>query len=415
VRVSYPAQTSYVNDPTGRGGALLVGGDAAGYAGRCASWATRRNLADGTQWVFRAQQAGAERAVNCDNNFPAEVVRFAAALDKVLAENGLEGAAWQPVPGREAGGPASAGRRATRSFQAGSHAPPVAAQAAGSRGFLEVGWPAASGEADVTEGEWLAAGQPQNMLWALWDRGRCRLSERKFRLFACACVRRVWGRLGDGRSREVVELVEQFADSPEVTPAELGQVYAAAKQAAIEFWGRQDSSDLSKMRPGRAAAACSAFADYYAAHAASYIARKESAHDNARGAACEAAWAAGHTVLVSFYATGQVYGSGEAVVGVLGEGVAAERLAQADLLRCVFGNPLRAKLAIDPSWLTWNDCIVKCLAEGIYDERAFERMPVLGDALEEAGCVDQEVLAHLRSPGPHARGCWVVDLLTCRG
>jgi hypothetical protein len=60
-------------------------------------------MADGTQWVFWVEQGGAERAVYCDNNFPAEIVRFAAALDKVLAENGLEGAAWQPVPDEDAG------------------------------------------------------------------------------------------------------------------------------------------------------------------------------------------------------------------------------------------------------------------------------------------------------------------------
>jgi hypothetical protein len=51
------------------------------------------------------------------------------------------------------------------------------------------------------------------------------------------------------------------------------------------------------------------------------------------------------------------------------------------------------------------------LAQAVYDKRAFERLPDLADALEEAGCTDAEVLGHLRGPGPHVLGCWLVDLL----
>jgi hypothetical protein len=51
------------------------------------------------------------------------------------------------------------------------------------------------------------------------------------------------------------------------------------------------------------------------------------------------------------------------------------------------------------------------LAQGIYDERAFERLPILADALEDAGCTDAAILVHCRGPGPHVRGCWVVDLI----
>jgi hypothetical protein len=52
------------------------------------------------------------------------------------------------------------------------------------------------------------------------------------------------------------------------------------------------------------------------------------------------------------------------------------------------------------------------LATAIYEESAFDRLPILADALEEAGCTDVELLGHLRGPGPHVRGCWVVDLIT---
>jgi len=51
------------------------------------------------------------------------------------------------------------------------------------------------------------------------------------------------------------------------------------------------------------------------------------------------------------------------------------------------------------------------LAESIYDERAFDRMPILADALEEAGCANADILAHCRQPGEHVRGCWAVDLI----
>jgi hypothetical protein len=73
--------------------------------------------------------------------------------------------------------------------------------------------------------------------------------------------------------------------------------------------------------------------------------------------------------------------------------------------RCVFGNPFRP-VTFSPSWLTPT---VTALATGIYADRAFDRLPILADALQEAGCEDEQVLAHCRGDGPHARGCWVVD------
>jgi hypothetical protein len=89
------------------------------------------------------------------------------------------------------------------------------------------------------------------------------------------------------------------------------------------------------------------------------------------------------------------------------------RALQAALLRELFGNPFRP-VAADPSWLTWNDGTIPKLAGAIYDDRAFDRMPVLADALEESGCMNSDILGHCRGPGSHCRGCWVVDLLTGR-
>ena len=77
----------------------------------------------------------------------------------------------------------------------------------------------------------------------------------------------------------------------------------------------------------------------------------------------------------------------------------------ASLLRCIVGNPFRP-VEFAPAWRT--DTAL-ALAAGIYAEPAFDRLPILADALEEAGCDNADVLAHCRGPGPHARGCWVVD------
>ena len=81
--------------------------------------------------------------------------------------------------------------------------------------------------------------------------------------------------------------------------------------------------------------------------------------------------------------------------------------AHCGLVREVFGNPFRL-VTLDRAWLT---STVTALAQAIYDERAFDRLPILADALEDAGCGNQDILGHCRGPGPHVRGCWVVDLL----
>jgi hypothetical protein len=77
------------------------------------------------------------------------------------------------------------------------------------------------------------------------------------------------------------------------------------------------------------------------------------------------------------------------------------------LIAEIFGNPFRP-VTVHPSWLTSD---VRLLATGIYEEKAFDRLPILADALQDAGCGNDEILNHCRSEGPHVRGCWVVDLL----
>src|SRR5262249_40206059 len=83
------------------------------------------------------------------------------------------------------------------------------------------------------------------------------------------------------------------------------------------------------------------------------------------------------------------------------------RFAQAGLVRCLFGTPFRPA-ALPPAVLAWNVGTAVKLARVIADQRRWEDLPVLADALEEAGCNDAAVLAHCRGPGPHARGCHVL-------
>jgi hypothetical protein len=98
---------------------------------------------------------------------------------------------------------------------------------------------------------------------------------------------------------------------------------------------------------------------------------------------------------------------------------APERKAEARQLQCHFlrdvvGNPFRF-VYLEPNWLQWCNEAVRRLARDIYDERRFGELPVLGDALEEAGCDVPEVLAHCRAPGPHVLGCWALDLALGKG
>ena len=69
------------------------------------------------------------------------------------------------------------------------------------------------------------------------------------------------------------------------------------------------------------------------------------------------------------------------------------------------------EITLCAKWLRWNDGTLVRIAQAIYDNRAFDRLPILADALEDAGCDNADILAHCRGPGPHVRGCWVVDLL----
>src|SRR5262249_54741761 len=95
----------------------------------------------------------------------------------------------------------------------------------------------------------------------------------------------------------------------------------------------------------------------------------------------------------------------------------AERRVQCDLLREVMGDPFRC-VAVAPGWRARGGEPVPRLGEAIYEGRSLPggtldgaRRPILADALEDAGCTEAAILEHCRGPGPHVRGCWVVDLI----
>jgi hypothetical protein len=199
---------------------------------------------------------------------------------------------------------------------------------------------------------------------------RRRASDRKLRLYAVACCRAIWKLLRDERSRQAVEVIERFADG-QAGPEEL---------ALLRF-------------PEDAIPAFTSFEEF--PNVITGFAAQESAWQAALATATEAAgqeeWSGGRRLLDPSR----------------GAARRAAEARQAELLRCLFGNPFR-RHPLDAPWRT---PAVLALARSIYEERRFEDLPILADALEEAGCRDEVVLAHCRGPGPHARGCFVVDAL----
>jgi hypothetical protein len=268
-------------------------------------------------------------------------------------------------------------------------------------------------EGDVTEADWLTETDPQLMLAFLHGRAR----HRTLRLFAAACCRRVWHLLPDERSRLAVVVVEQFAEGL-ATPEEMSQAAALAEAAAAElddayFWGTREQAAIVK-----AAQAASAAAGTLRDGRPSRLAAEALGHVTGAAAAEEdrafKAWAAARgtprveDAWLAFAAEGERARSAEQAA------VKAELANHCQLLRDLFGDPFRPAPAVEPGWLSWFGGIVPRLAQEIYGEGRFDRLPVLADALTEARCQDDTILGHLRGPGPHVRGCWAVDLLLAR-
>ncbi len=230
----------------------------------------------------------------------------------------------------------------------------------------------------MTEAEWLSCTDPRAMLGSLHRKA----SERKIRLFACACCRRVWNDLNDQRSRQAVIVAENYADGLATT-----EKLRLAADAAYEVW----YADMERAwDEGELARDC--------------LAPPDSAALAAYNVAIPMGW---WGAAPAFQDPCQI---------LLGAYPERERevAAQCLLARDIFGNPFRPA-PIDHSWLT---PVVLSLAEAAYHNRTLpwgaldqECLVILADALEEAGCTNPDILAHCRQPGPHTRGCWIIDLI----
>ena len=207
-----------------------------------------------------------------------------------------------------------------------------------------------------------------------------RVSERKLRLFACACCRRMWHLLIDERSRRAIENTEQWLDKP----VGLKEENRATKEASEAVRAVFQATKSPARDPGGTTLG-----------AASVVAEMVYEDD---------------LLDVSWRAADVLAGSG-AQSHADRKSARPEQLAcQTCLLRDIVGNPFRPVL-LEPFWLAWNDDTLRKMAQVIYDDRAFDRLPILADALEDAGCDSQDILDHCRSGGEHVRGCWVADLL----
>jgi hypothetical protein len=219
----------------------------------------------------------------------------------------------------------------------------------------------------VTEREWLECGDPGPMLQFL----RGKASDRKLRLFAWACCSRVRHLLSDRYNRKALSVAQRYADG-DVSEEKLGFAWGDARRAAqVAYRRERETAEASAM------------------WAVSML--------------CEADL--GRVVAAVGWAA-------QCEASPLGQPRLADvQREQVVLLRDIVGNPFRP-LTFDPAWKT---PAVLLLARSLYEERRFEDLPVLADALEEAGCTDAGLLGHLRSAGPHFLGCWGLDVVLGKG
>jgi hypothetical protein len=215
----------------------------------------------------------------------------------------------------------------------------------------------------VTEAEWLACADPTPML----EHTRWTASDRKLRLFTVACARLVWDRLPPGELREAVELAERVADGHPWEPE------LAAMCRRLYFRGVQYSRDTGR--------------NWYTDTPADELGLHATALKTTTSPI-----SLHYTLARSLWHRWTLPLTGR---------------HQPALLRCILGNPFHP-VAADTRWLTPP---LLAFARELYDARSFDRLPALADALAGAGCEDREMLSHCRAAGPHARGCWVVDLV----
>lgn len=295
----------------------------------------------------------------------------------------------------------------------------------------------------MTGTEWLDCTDPQQMLRHLTGDGTYigSPSDRKLRLFACACCRQICDKLPT-KSKEAVEMAEKYADG-QVTLGQLTPWAALAEVMQMRRWEEARVPDISEVR----------------------------LREDAEWSALCWVGIATSKDMITGGTNGTGFVSNEPILNTT-----VPSAIQAALFRDIFGNPFRpvtfgqcrecggtAIIRVPgghgdydnvccqrcnpdplgsghgkekPSWLAWNDHIIIRMAQSIYDDCAFDRLPILADALEEAGCTNEEILQHCRgweriwqhcgqrghytdcgewktipTDTPHVRGCWVIDML----
>ena len=229
----------------------------------------------------------------------------------------------------------------------------------------------------MTEKEWLASNNLGEMVYFLPTQ-----NERKWLLFAVSCCECIRNLLHDSRSRNALDLVERIAD---------------AKSSHNELVAAHDAActALADSRPERKMHPVEDIARVIAIPTLDAKGRAQATAGWVSSVVGESAWKA---------ASGQNRRYQKKMREAAWRD---ESVKQCNLLRDIIGNPFRP-VTLDRAWLTPN---VVALAQSIYDDAAFDRLPVLADALEKAGCTNADILSDCREPGPHVRGCWAVDLV----
>jgi hypothetical protein len=235
----------------------------------------------------------------------------------------------------------------------------------------------------MTEAKWLSCPSP----FPLLDHLQRRAGARKLRLFAVACCRLLGPLLTDPRKQRAVALLERHAD------------------------GLTSADELREL-PGLFDPEESAPAAVAVAHAALSLLAPHLPPDATRDALFAAHYSARAVVKATVPEWESVLDHRpEREPSDAGRDIlAAEHLAQSHLLRDTFGNPFRP-VTVDPAWLAWQGGTVVSAAQSVYDEHRFDDLPTLAALLKDAGCTHADLLQHLAAPGPHVRGCWVVDVL----
>ncbi len=252
----------------------------------------------------------------------------------------------------------------------------------------------------MTEPQWLACDDPGTMLDVLGKDA----SARKLRLFACACCRRTAELLPDATGRAAVAVAERFADGL-ASAKELTEANQRVREW-VDLAGRAYSNAGDSPDRSWSAASASAFSFAEAEYAAALsVAEATVATLRVTGFGGSSARAAGCYAASVAYRGGARYRFVETIHQNAAR--ADERKAQADIVRDLFSDQFRPVVP-DHAWFTSD---VMALATNIYDNRAFEHMPILADAIQDAGCDSKDVLNHCRANMAHARGCWVIDLV----